>query len=204
MRKTAAIRKAEIVSVVLTLADRIGPDRVTTNAVANEIGITQAALFRHFPSKSALWRAVAGHISYQLNDAWVKAVSACDDPRGRLSALVVAQLVQISMIPAMPMLLFSRELNVENAELRAAFQERLATFDAMLRHEIASAQQEGVFRQDVHAADCSILLTSLVQGLAIRWSLGARNFPLLAEGERLLGAYLDLLNERGAEVCAAR
>ena len=203
MRKTAAIRKAEIVSVVLMLADRIGPDRVTTNAVANTIGITQGALFRHFPSKSALWMAVAENISSQLGDAWVNAASSCDDPRDRLSALIIAQLVQISTMPALPMLLFSRELNVENAELRAVFQERLATFSEMLQHEIKSAQEAGVFRRDVRAADFTILLTSLVQGLAIRWSLGARNFPLQAEGERLLGFYLDLLNEKGSKTCAA-
>jgi hypothetical protein len=34
MRKSAELRKAEIVAAVLDLADRIGPDRVTTGAAA--------------------------------------------------------------------------------------------------------------------------------------------------------------------------
>jgi len=54
VRKSAELRKAEIVATVLDLADRIGPDRVTTGAVASQIGVTQAALFRHFPTKAAL------------------------------------------------------------------------------------------------------------------------------------------------------
>ncbi len=65
MRKSAERRKAEIVIVVLALADRIGPDRVTTGAVATAIGVTQAALFRHFPTKAALWQAVAEHARTQ-------------------------------------------------------------------------------------------------------------------------------------------
>ena len=38
-----------------------------------------------------------------------------------------------------------------------------------------------------------MLLTSLVQGMAIRWSLGARNFSLIGEGMRLLDVQLRLL-----------
>jgi len=196
MRKSAELRKSEIVSVVLTLADQIGPDRVTTGAVAAEIGITQAALFRHFPSKAVLWKAVAECVASRLGTAWSAALSESDGPASRLTALIMAQLEQIAATPAMPMLLFSRELNVENSDLRAAFQDRLATFGDLLKHEVAAAQEAGLFRRDVRAADIAVLLTSLVQGVAIRWSLGARNFPLRAEGERLLGVYLGLLSVR--------
>ncbi len=67
MRKSAELRKAEIVATVLDLADGIGPDRVTTGAVASQIGVTQAALFRHFPTKDALWQAVAEHVPKGLH-----------------------------------------------------------------------------------------------------------------------------------------
>lgn len=197
MRKSAELRKSEIVSVVLVLADQIGPDRVTTSAVATEIGITQAALFRHFPTKSALWVAVAEHVAARLGAAWAKALSGSAQPEDRLAALVCAQFEQIAATPAMPMLLFSRELNVENRDLRAAFQERLAMFSDLLKHEVAAAQEVGQFRGDARPEDIAVLLVSLVQGVAIRWALGARNFPLRREGERLLGIYLGLLREKG-------
>jgi AcrR family transcriptional regulator len=196
MRKSAELRKSEIVSVVLALADQIGPDRVTTSAVASEIGITQAALFRHFPTKSALWVAVAEHVTAKLGAAWAMALSGPVRPEDRLTALVCAQFEQIAATPAMPMLLFSRELNVENRDLRAAFQERLALFSDLLKHEVAAAQAAGQFRGDVRPEDIAVLLTSLVQGVAIRWALGARNFPIRREGERLLGIYLELLREK--------
>ncbi|MBL9058832.1 MAG: TetR/AcrR family transcriptional regulator, partial [Mangrovicoccus sp.] len=37
-RKPAGDRKADIIEAVLRLADRIGPDRLTTNDVAREVG----------------------------------------------------------------------------------------------------------------------------------------------------------------------
>lgn len=196
MRKPADHRKAEIVSKVLALADRIGPDRVTTGAVAAEVGITQAALFRHFATKSAMWTAVAEQVSDGLGSAWASALSVKTKPLDRIVALIAAQLHQIEATPAMPMLLFSRELNVENADLRAAFRDRLSAFHALLMQEVTHGQHQGEVRNDVTAADVAVLLTSLVQGVAIRWSLGARNFALQDEGLRLLAVQLRLLGTK--------
>jgi hypothetical protein len=48
----------------------------------------------------------------------------------------------------------------------------------------------------VAPADAALLVVSLVQGTAIRWSLGARRFALEAEGLRLLDVQLALFAGR--------
>ena len=197
MRKSAERRKAEIVIVVLALADRIGPDRVTTGAVATAIGVTQAALFRHFPTKAALWQAVAEHVAEGLAAAWEDALSRGDGPIVRLRALIAAQFAQIAATPALPMLLFSRELNVTNAELRATFHGLLTAFRGLLAREVGAGQEAGILRGDIETADAAVLLTSLVQGVAIRWALGARDFDLVDEGLRLFDLQWRLLAARG-------
>ncbi len=50
-RKRADDRKSEIVMVALRLADELGPDRLTTNAVAKVVGLIEPGIFRHFPTK---------------------------------------------------------------------------------------------------------------------------------------------------------
>lgn len=193
MRKPADLRKAEIVATILDLADRIGPDRVTTGAVAKAVGVTQAALFRHFPTKADMWGATADHVAETLSAAWTEALAKSDDPVLRVKALVTAQLDRIAATPALPVLLFSRELNVENADLRAAFRNLLAAFHGHIVRAAAAAQESGQIRRDIPASDIAVLLSSLVQGVAIRWSLGARGFPLRDEGLRLLDIQLHLL-----------
>ena len=193
MRKSAELRRAEIIGIVLKLADRIGPDRVTTGAVATEVGVTQAALFRHFPTKSAMWQAVAEHVVDRLTAAWNAAIVGRDSPVERLTSLFAAQLEQIAISPALPMLLFSRELNVENTALREAFHGRLTTLQSLLSREFAAGQRLGIFRADVAARDVALLVTALIQSVAIRWSLGARDFELRNEGLRLLRVQLRLL-----------
>ncbi|MGQ3671982.1 TetR/AcrR family transcriptional regulator [Xanthobacter sp. TB0136] len=197
MRKRAELRKAEIVATLLELADSIGPDRVTTGAVASAIGITQAALFRHFPTKDTLWQTVAEHVAEGLEEAWGDALSRGDEPVAKLRALIAAQFAQIAATPALPMLLFSRELNVTNAELRATFNSTLKAFHRLLAREAGAGQEAGILRGDVMPDDVAVLLTSLVQGVAIRWALGARDFDLREEGVRLFDVQCRLLAARG-------
>lgn len=197
MRKSAQLRKAEIVAAVLDLADRIGPDRVTTSAAASAVGVSQAALFRHFPTKDAMWLAVTDHVAGELTTAWERALAGTDEPIDRLKTLMAAQLGQIAATPALPMLLFSRELNVGNDALRAAFRDLLMRFQALITAELTRGQDMDCLRRDLAPTDAAVLLISLVQGMAIRWSLGARNFPLIEEGIRLVDVQLRLLAGNG-------
>ncbi|MDO5758127.1 MAG: TetR family transcriptional regulator [Rhodobacterales bacterium] len=191
-RKPALERKAEIVTAMLRLADELGPDRLTTQAVADAVGLTQPAIFRHFATKKDLWLAVAERISDRLTAGWTEAISASTDPIARIHALILEQLRQIEAMPAIPSILFSRELQVENEALRQAVFELMAELIALLAGEVAKAQDAGVFDAGLSPKEGAHLLVSLVQGLAIRWTLGGRGFALVPEGRRLLDAQLRL------------
>lgn len=193
-RKPAPQRKTEIVAAVLRLADQIGPDRLTTNDVARAVGITQAAVFRHFPSKAALWLAAGEAIAHDMTAAWDAALATGGpSAQARLAGLIAAQLGQIAANPALPTILHSRELNVENPALRDLVQSLMLRFQGHLTDALAEMSRHGQLAPGLRAGDAAVFLISLVQGLAIRWSLGARNFDLVDEGMRLLDVQLGLL-----------
>ena len=192
-RQSADERKAQIVAEVLRLADEIGPDRLSTTDVARAVGVSQPAIFRHFPTKGALWLAVAEAIADRLQQAWAEAEAAANGPHARLKALIGAQLSAISETPALPSILFSRELQVDNQALRDVFRGLLGSFQGRLVAAIRDSQVKGDLRRDVGPEDVAVLLTSLVQGVAIRWTLGARGFSLVAEGVRLFDVQMGLL-----------
>lgn len=192
-RKPAEDRKTEIVEALLDLADRIGPDRLTTNDIAREVGVTQAAIFRHFPTKAELWSEAGEVIALRLTEAWQQALASGTTPKARLRALIAAQLKQIETAPALPAILHSRELNVDNADLRDRFRGLLALYQGHLVATLEGMVADGSMTRHVRPQDAAVLLTSLVQGIAIRWSLGSRGFALQAEGLRLLDVQLALL-----------
>ena len=50
-------RQAEIVAAALRLAQLSSPESITTADLAGALGLSQGALFKHFPSKDAVWLA---------------------------------------------------------------------------------------------------------------------------------------------------
>jgi len=190
IRKSAEERKSEIVEATLRLADTVGPDRLGTGQIAQAVGLTQAALFRHFPKKQHLWEAVATRIHEKFQQRWLAVERGPTDPLERLRAMVTAQLKLIQSTPAIPAILFSRELHVENRALRVIFAQFMKNFHQRLERLIAAAQRDGRLCGDIEPGDAAFLVIGLVQGLVLRWSLSGRTFDLTAEGGRLLGVQL--------------
>src|SRR5260370_40820712 len=70
-------RKQQIVETVLQLVATHGTEAVSAQLVADTIGVTQPAVFRHFPTKEAIWlagmdwlgqRPRADHLAAQADD----------------------------------------------------------------------------------------------------------------------------------------
>jgi AcrR family transcriptional regulator len=191
VRKSATTRKTEIVDTALRLADTVGPDRLTTNTIAEAIGLTQPGIFRHFPRKGDIWNAVAERIGALMVKRWEAANRDVADPVERIRATIGAQLRLIKTTPAIPAILFSRELHTKNKGLRTAFFALLKRFHHQIEVAVRDAQAAGRFRPGMAADDAAFLIVGLVQGLAVRWSLSGRSFDLAAEGLRLLDLQLS-------------
>lgn len=194
-RQSAVDRKAQIVAEVLRLADEIGPDRLSTTDVARAIGISQPAIFRHFSTKGALWLAVAEYIAERLQTDWAAAEARANGPRAppradRGAADDDIRDARPAIDPVLARVACGQSSPARGVPgLLGAFQGRLVAV-------IRELQASGDLCREVSPDDVAILLTSLVQGVAIRWSLGARGFPLVREGLRLFDVQLALLAAR--------
>lgn len=190
VRKSAEARKAEIVDAALRLADQLGPERLTTETIADAVGLTQPGIFRHFPTKKDLWEAVAERIGSLMEARWQAARAGSDSARENIRAIIGAQLRLIQSNPAIPAILFSRELHSKNKNLRTAFFGLMGRFQRTIAELVRKACATGELRADLDADDAAYLIIGLVQGLAVRWSLSGRTFDLPLEGARLLDLQL--------------
>src|SRR5258708_12290844 len=73
-------RKQQIVETVLQLVATHGTEAVSAQLVADAIGVTQPAVFRHFPTKEAIWLAVMDWLEQRLL-AIYSAAEQDDQPR---------------------------------------------------------------------------------------------------------------------------
>jgi len=186
-RKSAADRRAEIVETAIRLSAELGPDRVTTQHLADAVGVTQPAIFRHFATKGDIWLAVGDHIVSEMAGLHRDGTGNIEaDPHGELQRVVGHHFVHISEKPAIPAILYSRELQADNDALRAKFSDVLEKRCHALAGIIRIGQNRGVHRADLVAEDAARLISEAVQGLAMRWLLDGRTYDIAAAGPRVL------------------
>lgn len=186
MRKSADVRRREIVAAVLRLATEVGPDRLTLQAVADAVGLTQPAIFRHFANRETLWVEVAHTVAARMRAVWQEAEAPEASPESGIRRLIVAHMGLVAAEPAILAIVFSHELRVANAELAEVFRGLMAELSGRLGALYRTAGD----RLAAPPPDAALLTLGLVQGLALRWSLSGRGFDLVAEAGRLLDLQL--------------
>lgn len=191
-RKNAADRRVEIVETAIRISAEIGPNRVTTQHLADAVGVTQPAIFRHFRTKSEIWLAVAEHIAAgftALHDAVVDDTDT--NPHDLLHIVVRQHFDHVAAHPALPAIIHSRELHSDIDSFREHFEALVAHGRERLGKLFHRAQEAGIHGTHVAAEDAAYMLTAMMEGVALRWSLANRSFDIAEEGSRLAIGLVD-------------
>lgn len=184
-------RRAEIIETALTLAFEAGPSRVTTVAIADRLGLTQPAIYRHFRSKAAMWEAINDRLGREMSDN-IATVETSDAPvTERLRSLVLGQLALIRKNPALPEIMVARDPDSADAVVRATMQAQMARFHATLIALCREAQAKGTLKQGLTPQDAALLLMGILQSLALRLILSRDVSTILEDGARLLSLQLS-------------
>lgn len=168
-RKSAAIRKAEIIRAALELIGRKGAGALTTGAIADAVGVSQAAVFRHFPTKSAIVFACVDWIGDQVRPAVDTAAAEPGSPEQRLRRIISTLLAVSRHIPAMPTTMLSREMHAEFPELKEMLRERRRGLHQTLVVQLDRGRADGTLRPDLESGTAAYLLMGMVHSLLFRW-----------------------------------
>lgn len=194
-RMPAEARKREIVETVLAILESLPVEDLTTDRIALEVGISQAAIFRHFPTKNDLWLAVLTTVEARAGAKWEAALVPEAAPLERVAAVLGAQLALIEATPAVPKLIFTVGRLTKEGAILEVHMRIMTRLRAILLREIEAFMQEGPQRPDIQSQDIADLLLGLVQGLVLRWQLSGHRFDLEREGARLIACQLGLLQQ---------
>ncbi|MFH1494673.1 MAG: TetR family transcriptional regulator, partial [Pseudomonadota bacterium] len=88
----AGERRIVTVETVVELAAEQNPSDITTAAIAKKMNLTQGALFRHFPSKDAIWQAVMEWVAERLMARVDRAADSVSSPMAGLEAVFLAHI----------------------------------------------------------------------------------------------------------------
>ena len=185
MRKDHETRKTEIIQGALDLAAQVGVSAVTTQSIADRVGIAQPTVFRHFKTKEAIFNAAMEFIAFSLFKALDPVLTATGPADNQLKKLFSIQLKFISKRRGVPRLLFSDRLHVEDPRLRETVQNIFARYRNSITSILNRGVKEGVFRADLDPEETAHFIAATVQGLFLQWSVSGFEFSLVEREEAL-------------------
>lgn len=161
-------RRAVTVEAVVELAAEQNPNGITTSAIATRMGVTQGALFRHFPSKAAIQQAVMEWVAERLMSRLDKAILGVPSPLAALEAMFLAHIEFVSDHPGVPRILFGELQCAEKTASKSIVQSLIKRYSERLSRliEEGKARKELDAHLDTEAA--ATLFIGTIQGLVMQ------------------------------------
>lgn len=161
-------RREVTVETVVDLAAEQNPAEITTAAIAKRMGVTQGALFRHFPSKDAILQAVMEWVSERLLARIDRAASAAASPLEALEAVFMEHIDFISDHPGVPRLLFGELQRADQTLAKRAVQTLLQRYGERLGRLVAQGKECGELAATLDEKAAVTLFIGTLQGLVMQ------------------------------------
>ena len=161
-------RRAVTVEAVVALAAEQNPNDITTAAIAKRMGLTQGALFRHFPTKDAILLAVMEWVADRLLARVDKALQTATSPLAALEAMFMAHVEFVIEHPGVPRMLFGELQRAEETAPKRMVQALIHRYGQRLRRLIEEGKTLGELDADLDTEASIILFIGTIQGLVMQ------------------------------------
>ncbi len=136
-------RKDQILQALARMLEAAPGQRITTAALAREVGVSEAALYRHFPSKARMFEGLIKFIEDTLFARITRIINEEDSAEIRCHNILLLLLTFCDKNPGMTRLLTGDALAGETERLR----ERIAQFFSRLEAQLKQVLREAQIRE---------------------------------------------------------
>jgi len=161
-------RRAATVEAVVALAAQTNPSDISTTAIAKHMGVTQGALFKHFPTKESIIEAVMGWVADRLLARIDAATRKAATPLAALEAVFMTHVEFVTIHPGVPRMLFGELQRAEMNGPKRLVQALIARYSERVRALLAQGRAAGEIRANMDEGSAALLFVGMVQGLVMQ------------------------------------
>ena len=183
-------RRSVTVETVLALAAEQNPSEITTAAISARMNLTQGALFRHFPTKEALWTAVMEWVAERLMQRIERAVADAPGPLAALRSVFLAHAGFVVEHPGVPRMMFGELQRAEASAPKRMAQTLIRRYGERVRALLEAGQAAGEVALDIDLDAATTLFIGTIQGLVMQSLLAGEPERISREAPAVLALYL--------------
>lgn len=182
-------RRVVTVETVIELAGEQNPSDITTSSIAKRMGLTQGALFRHFPTKDAILQAVMEWVAERLLTRVDKAVQSETSPLAQLEAMFMAHVEFVAEHPGVPRMLFGELQRSEETPAKRMVQTLIHRYSERLSRLIEQGKTSGEVDPLVDTEAAGALFVGTIQGLVMQSLLAGDVERIRRDAPRVFAIY---------------
>jgi TetR/AcrR family transcriptional regulator len=182
-------RRIVTVEAVVALAGAQNPSEITTAAIAKHMNLTQGALFRHFPSKQAIWQAVMEWVADRLLARIDLAAHGAESPLAALQAMFMSHIEFVIEHPGVPRMMFGELQRAEATPAKRMVQTLIQRYGERLSRIIEQGKACKALSATLDNEAAAILFIGTIQGLVMQSLLAGNMERMRQDAPRVFAIY---------------
>ncbi len=164
MTEQKVSRREQILQALAQMLEVNPGQRITTAALAKEVGVSEAALYRHFPSKARMFEGLINFIEETLFSR-VKIITQSDAKGSRqCEQMMTLLLAFVEKNPGMARILTGDALAGETDRLRIQVNQLFERLETQLKQTLREAELRDGIRTDIPAGSAANLILATAEG----------------------------------------
>lgn len=157
-------RRAHILQCLASMLENNSGKRITTAALAADVGVSEAALYRHFPSKARMYEGLIDFVEDTLFSRINKIINDEKDTANRIQMVLHLFLGFSEKNPGIARILHGDALTGEHERLRSRVAKIFERLETQIKHILRERKVRDGKTFSVDESALAALLTSYVDG----------------------------------------
>ena len=183
-------RQAEIVAAALNLARDISPVSITTGDIATAVGVSQGAVFKHFPTKEAIWVASMQWVRERLLAKLEEAARESTSGVLALEAVFRAHVAFVIAHPGAPRIIFHELQQPTDSPVKQEVRALLQAYRQLLLSQFKAGMNSGELPTGLDPEAAATLFVGIVQGLVMQSMLTGKPAAMKTQADAVFAIYL--------------
>jgi len=158
-------RQLDIMQTLAKMLEKKGPVKITTSLLAKECGITEAAIYRHFPSKRKIYSGLVDFCEESLFSLISNIKSSEDDPLLKVSKVIIMIINFSERNPGMARILTREAFSSSEASLDERIKQIFSKIEIQIKQLLQEYEQKTKRKLALTTATIANLLLALAEGL---------------------------------------
>ena len=196
-RRTTEFRQQQIIEAAAKLIFKYGSEHLTVKRIANEVKISEAAIYRHFTSKKSILSFLISHIEEVLLKDISPEITG-DEPvtLETIKKIIGNHFSAIDLRKGVSFQVIAEIISLGDRKLNKQASQAIGNYISRLKEILADGVRDGAVRGDIDLEASATLLFALIQGLVNIWTLSDGSFKLTEKYASLWQIYREAITCR--------